>query len=150
MQREFPEATEVKVGGVIYDVKQAEVIERDSNMLGGFDLEEATITLKRPLAFYQKRLGFMHELVHAMDAGAGLDLNEQTTHALANQLTQVLADNFILFDKLFGPLAGMTWKPEAHLTEFVPLKDEAPKVTNVKGTFVAERPGTAVPGGANG
>ena len=143
MQREFPENAAVKVGSIVYDVVQEEIVRDNRESFGHISHAGSVMTLRRSLEFQQKRQTFMHELFHAIDTEfLGADLSEKDNNLLASIMCQVLADNFGLFYTLFGP--------EENFTQFIPLKDEAPKVTNVKGTFVAERPGTAVPGGANG
>ena len=89
-------AKSVKVGSVIYDVIEKDVIEiaGNKNYLGVCDYSKTTIEIAKNISDERKINTFVHELLHAILNEAGYEeYEEEFVERVASVLCQVLRDN---------------------------------------------------------
>lgn len=91
----------VKIGGVVYNVYEAESVSDDENiLLGEVDYHKATIYINEDNHPDMKEQTLLHEMIHVILRMMGKgDLNEDEyfVDALAYNLHQVLKENKIHF-----------------------------------------------------
>ena len=89
-------AESVKVGSVIYDVIEKDVVEiaGNKNYLGACDYSKTTIEIAKNISDERKINTFVHELLHAILNEAGYaEHEEEFVERVASVLCQVLRDN---------------------------------------------------------
>ena len=91
----------IKVGGVIYKVKQVKKINRiDENhgkTVGLWNSEKAVIYLDKNLEKQMKEQCFIHELFHALFDHCAIEQNEDKVDLLSTALYMVIKDNPKIF-----------------------------------------------------
>jgi hypothetical protein len=84
----------VKVGGLRYKVLLKDEIEICGEMkLGSFDNEKLTIEISSGCVEDARLVTLWHEIIHAIDEQANLQMTEGATNALAHSVVQILRDN---------------------------------------------------------
>lgn len=84
----------IKVGGLRYRVLLKDEIEiLGEAKLGAFDNEKLTIEICSSCVDDAKLVTLWHEIIHAIDEQANLNMSEGATNALAHSVVQILRDN---------------------------------------------------------
>lgn len=95
----------VKVGGLVYEVVESADIANEGNVWGSTHMKKQKIFLDPDEKDQKKEQTFLHEIMHAVWEGAGLNaryskdqpkLEEEIICALSHGLFQVLKDNDLL------------------------------------------------------
>lgn len=90
----------IKIGGIIYHVKNEAVVSRDNhNIDGEVNYSEQIIRLKDVIQGEYREAVFIHEIVHAMFEFCGIEQDENIVSRLSNALHMVIKDNPEIFEK---------------------------------------------------
>lgn len=80
--------TRIKIGGIVYTVKQVEKISREDEEAGLITGEEQQIELRKGKPDFMHET-FLHEIFHAIN----MELPEREVEFLAQAMYQIIKDN---------------------------------------------------------